>query len=171
MNHNMFSLALTAAIVVAAPAAAAEPRTLASELMAADRAFSNAGIKANIADAIGSMLTENAVMPTPKLDFAIGKAAVIGALKANPANATANVTITLEFPDGTTQNFPLSISPFSQTIWNVNTNASDTVAITSSDANAGLPANAPLTAGTGTFSITLNTAGTRTLSTSSRFMS
>jgi len=89
MNHNMFSLALTAAIAIAPPAAAAEPRTLASELIAADRAFSNAGIKANIADAIGSMLAENAVMPTPKLDFAIGRTAIIEALKANPANATA----------------------------------------------------------------------------------
>ena len=40
------------------------------------------------------------------------------------------------------------------------------MAITSSDANAGLPANAPLAAGTGTFSVTLNTAGTRTLTAS-----
>ncbi len=41
----------------------------------------------------------------------------------DPANATANVTITLEFSDGTTHNFTLSIAPSSQTTWNVNANA------------------------------------------------
>ena len=41
--------------------------------------------------------------------------------------------------------------------------ATPTVAITSSDANATLPANAALVAGTRTFSVTLKTAGTRTV--------
>src|SRR6266481_166865 len=49
--------------------------------------------------------------------------------------------------------------------WNlINTN--DTVAITSSDANASLPSNAALVAGTQSFSVTLKTAGTRTLTAS-----
>ena len=82
-------LQLACLVSIATPAAAQEPRTLASELVAADRAFSQAGAKANIVDAIGSMLTENAVMPTPKLDFAIGKSAIVDTLKANPANAAA----------------------------------------------------------------------------------
>ncbi|WP_028970461.1 hypothetical protein [Sphingomonas sp. URHD0057] len=77
-------------VVIAAPAVAQEPRTLASELIAADRAFSNAGAKANIVDSISAMMTENAVMPTPKLDFAIGKSAIVEALKSNPANAAAS---------------------------------------------------------------------------------
>jgi anti-sigma factor ChrR (cupin superfamily) len=47
--------------------------------------------------------------------------------------------------------------------WNVVTSATDTVGITSSDANAGLPANAALVAGTKTFSVTLKTAGSRTV--------
>lgn len=80
---------LACLVAIAAPASAQEPRTLASELIAADRAFSNAGAKANIVDAISAMLTENAVMPTPKLDFAIGKSAIVEALKSNPANAVA----------------------------------------------------------------------------------
>ena len=46
--------------------------------------------------------------------------------------------------------------------WNVSA-ATDTVAITSSDANAALPANAALVAGTQTFSVTLKTAGSRTV--------
>ena len=41
----------------------------------------------------------------------------------DPANATANVAITLEFSDGTTRNDSLNISPSSQTTWNVNANA------------------------------------------------
>lgn len=90
MSHRMFSLTLAAAVMtISAPAAAQEARALTSELIAADRAFSSAGVKANIVDSIGSMLTDNAVMPTPKLDFAIGKAAIIEALRANPVNANA----------------------------------------------------------------------------------
>src|SRR5439155_10735410 len=46
--------------------------------------------------------------------------------------------------------------------WNV-VNTNDTVAISSSDTNATLPAAAALTAGTQTFSVTLNTGGTATI--------
>src|SRR5207302_1455123 len=45
--------------------------------------------------------------------------------------------------------------------WNV-VSSTDTVALTSSDANATLPANAALVAGTKTFSVTLATVGSRT---------
>ena len=90
MNVRKLSLALPlTAMTISVPATAQDSRAVASQLIAADRAFSNAGAKANIADAIGSMLSDSAVMPTPKLDFAIGKAAIVEALKANPANATA----------------------------------------------------------------------------------
>src|SRR5204862_3979492 len=46
--------------------------------------------------------------------------------------------------------------------WNPVT-STDTVGITSSDANASLPANAALVAGTKTFSVTPKTAGSRTV--------
>src|SRR5207302_491391 len=49
--------------------------------------------------------------------------------------------------------------------WNV-VSSTDTVGITSSDANATLPANAALVAGTKTFSVTLNTSGSRTVTAS-----
>src|SRR5207247_10355226 len=49
---------------------------------------------------------------------------------------------------------------------NLITNATDTVGITSSDANAILPGNDSLVAGTASFSVTLNTAGSRTLTAS-----
>src|SRR5207247_9364463 len=49
--------------------------------------------------------------------------------------------------------------------WNlVNTN--DTVAITSSDANAALPSNAPLVNGSRSFNVTLKTAGSATVTAS-----
>src|SRR5207244_1658699 len=49
--------------------------------------------------------------------------------------------------------------------WNlISTN--DTVAITSSDANATLPTNAPLVGGTKTFSVTLKTASSKTVTAS-----
>ena len=83
------AVAAVAWISTAAPAAAQDARLVAAQLIAADRAFSTAGAKANIVDSIGAMLTENAVMPTPRLDFAIGRSAIIETLKANPANANA----------------------------------------------------------------------------------
>src|SRR5205823_413025 len=43
------------------------------------------------------------------------------------------------------------------------TSYADTVAVTSSDPAATLPASAALTNGVGTFNVTLNTAGTRTI--------
>ena len=90
MNWRYLLIGAAASVALAAPAAAQDARYLASQLIAADRAFSSAGAKANIVDAIGPMLTENAVMPTPQLDFAIGKTAIITALKANPANANVS---------------------------------------------------------------------------------
>src|SRR5439155_25580255 len=50
--------------------------------------------------------------------------------------------------------------------WNLITNATDTVGITSSDANAVLPANAVLAGGSQAFSIALQTAGARTVTAS-----
>jgi hypothetical protein len=89
-SYRFLSMAAAAVCLVAAgPTSAQDARLLASQLLAADRAFSTAGAKANIVDSIGGMLTENAVMPTPKLDFAIGKSAIIETLKSNPANANA----------------------------------------------------------------------------------
>src|SRR5439155_654323 len=50
--------------------------------------------------------------------------------------------------------------------WNLISSASDTVVITSSDANALLPTNAALSGGTQTFSITCKSAGSRTVTAS-----
>src|SRR5205085_668055 len=47
--------------------------------------------------------------------------------------------------------------------WNLVSTVTDTAGITSSDVNAALPANAALVGGTQSFSVTLNTAGSGTL--------
>src|SRR5581483_10820177 len=47
--------------------------------------------------------------------------------------------------------------------WNLVSTAGDTIAITSSDPNATLPANAALASGTQTFAVNFNTAGSRTV--------
>src|SRR5438874_421861 len=63
-------------------------------------------------------------------------------------------------------------TPFTVTVnavdanWNLVSTITDTVGMTSSDVNATLPANAALVAGTKTFSVTLNTAGSRTVTAS-----
>lgn len=75
-----------ASLAVAAPddGGRSTPQSVADELAAADRAFSSAGARASLADSIGAMLVPNAVMPTPKRDFAIGRDAIVAALRANP---------------------------------------------------------------------------------------
>jgi outer membrane protein assembly factor BamB len=57
------------------------------------------------------------------------------------AKSTANVTINMEYTDGTTHAFSVTVNPLSQLIWNVNTNATGATSqsvsaeITSSGAN------------------------------------
>jgi hypothetical protein len=63
-------------------------------------------------------------------------------------------------------------TPFNVTVnavdanWNLVNTIADTVGLTSSGSNATLPANAGLVSGTRTFSVTLNTVGSQTLTTS-----
>lgn len=83
---------LCAALVAGAQQARAVPAlpaTAAQELLDVDRQFSISGAAMNIADSIGAMMAPNAMMPTPQLDFAKGKEAIVAALKANPTNADA----------------------------------------------------------------------------------
>src|SRR5207237_318305 len=67
---------------------------------------------------------------------------------------------------------PVAGTPFNVTVnavdanWNTVITVTDTVGMTSSDANASLPVNTALVAGTQTFSVTLKTAGSRTVTAS-----
>ena len=83
-----------------------------------------------------------------------------------PGETAAPGTLTGKTGTATAQN---TDSPFNVTAnavddnWNVVPTVGDTVAITASDPNASLPANAALSGGTGTFSVRLNTAGNWTV--------
>lgn len=61
--------------------------------------------------------------------------------------------------------FPVTVNAVDAN-WNVVSSVTDMVGITSSDGAANLPANAVLVAGTKTYSVTLNTAGTATVTAS-----
>jgi hypothetical protein len=79
-------LAAFAAIVFASPALAQSAQDGVDALLAADRAFSAAAARApNLADGLAPMFDAEAVMPAPGSGFAIGRDAVIAALRAAPS--------------------------------------------------------------------------------------
>ncbi len=74
-------------------AAAPAPSAAADELLAADRAFAAASERTDIVAGLTPMLAEDVVMPVPG-GFAVGRDSVLGAIRANPANAGARLTWT-----------------------------------------------------------------------------
>ena len=77
-----------------------------------------------------------------------------------PGTATGKTGTPQPQPSGTAFNVTVNAVDAK---WNLVDYCTDTVAITSSDASASLPANAALAGGTGTFSVTLTTAGSQTV--------
>ncbi|MBI3417000.1 MAG: Ig-like domain repeat protein, partial [Verrucomicrobia bacterium] len=102
-------------------------------------------ISASVVVTAGPLLKLQILVPgeTAAPGTASGKT---GAPGAQMAGAAFNVTVNAVDAD-----------------WNVVNTVTDTVAINPSDVNAPLPANAALVAGTQTFSVTLNTAGSATV--------
>jgi len=86
-----FALCAAPALAQPAPPETQSYQSVVDELLAADRDFSAASAKVELADGIGAMLDGDAAMPVPG-GFARGKDAVVAALKANPANAGARAT-------------------------------------------------------------------------------
>lgn len=80
------ALAISAGPAQAAPAT---PQAAVEELLGADRQFSADAAGINIVDGIAAMLAPDALSPLPSGSFAQGKEAIVAALRANPANATA----------------------------------------------------------------------------------
>jgi ketosteroid isomerase-like protein len=80
------------ALAIAVPViclAAATPRSAMDELLAADRAFSDASAKTDLVAGLTLMFADDVVIPSPPGQFVEGKAAVIAGLRANPDNATS----------------------------------------------------------------------------------
>jgi ketosteroid isomerase-like protein len=95
MMRSLVFVGPVAALVCSAPALAEVPASAAavSELLAADRSFSAASAKSELADGLAPMFDDETVMPVPG-GFARGKAVILAALKANPANAGSHASWT-----------------------------------------------------------------------------
>jgi ketosteroid isomerase-like protein len=72
----------------AAPAAAAD------ELLAADRAFAEAGARTDVVSALGAMFAHSVMMPVPGNRFAEGKEAAVRALRDNTMSPRSRVSWT-----------------------------------------------------------------------------
>ncbi len=94
----------------------------------------------------------------------VANGALTGTSPAIPVSPAAASRFTLTAPAGATLGVPF---PITVTVWdaynNVATGYTGTVHFTSSDAQAALPGNTTLTNGSGTFSVTLKTAGNQTI--------
>ncbi|EDY16538.1 hypothetical protein CfE428DRAFT_5961 [Chthoniobacter flavus Ellin428] len=109
------------------------------------------GLSYNVAETINLSFTSNAgVSGATSNNITVNAAAASHLVVAAPSSTTAgnpfNVTVTAK-------------DPFNNTV----TGYSGTVHFTSSDGQATLPANTTLSSGAGTFSSTLKTAGTQTI--------
>lgn len=99
MRRTSLLTAAIAAALCSIPASmgtAAETQShqaIVDELLATDRAFSEASAKVELAEGISAMFDADTVMPVPG-GFARGKDAIVAALKANPANARSRATWT-----------------------------------------------------------------------------
>jgi ketosteroid isomerase-like protein len=96
MTFLFKSFAVGLALFALLPAqAGTSPEHTAGTLLAADRAFAERGAHAaNAIEAIGAMLTDDAITPLPGGRFAHGRAAVLEAMRANPDNTSARVSWT-----------------------------------------------------------------------------
>jgi len=73
----------------------ATPQSVVDELLAADRAFSDASASMDVVAGLGPMFAPDVVMgPIPGNTFARGRDAAVAALRANPDNATMRATWT-----------------------------------------------------------------------------
>lgn len=85
------ALAAVLTAVLAPPRARAQsPAAAANELLASDRAFSQAGAREDLVTSLAAMFADDVIMPAPQGRIARGRAEVVAALRASPANA--NVT-------------------------------------------------------------------------------
>lgn len=80
--------------VVASNRRAETPAQVAKSLMDADRAYAAAASKTDMMTALGAMMADGVMMPTPGGTFATGKSAVLSAIQATPDASTSRVAWT-----------------------------------------------------------------------------
>ena len=84
---SLFALLIAALVTAQTPT----PTQIADEVLAADRAFSEASARTDLVTGISAMFAADVAMPAPT-GVLYGAQKAIDALKANPANAGAKVT-------------------------------------------------------------------------------
>ena len=141
--------------------------TVAMTVSTGPGAFTGGSTTSATTNAAGLATFNNLVLNTSG-SYTIGAAsspltaATSGSFTVNAAGAT-HFTVT-GYPSPTTAGASHNVTVTAYDAYgNVATGYAGTVHFTSSDAQAALPANATLTAGTGTFSATLKTAGTQSI--------
>ena len=124
----------------------------------------------NVNSGAGTYLwTTNSVQDTKAGSWTVK--ATLGALTAT-AGLTVNPNLATQlvvsgFPNPTAATFAHIVTVTAKDQYgNIATTYSGTIGITSSDSAAGLPSSSTLTSGVGTFSVTLNTAGTQSITAS-----
>jgi ketosteroid isomerase-like protein len=83
-------LSLVALLLIPSFVAAQTPQQVADELLAADRAFSDASARTDLISGLSAMFADDVLMPNPA-GIAAGKQNAINALRANPANLKARI--------------------------------------------------------------------------------
>ena len=94
---NTLILSLMAWSLAAMPLSRATvetPQQVAQSLLVADRAFASAGARGDVLTALTPMFADGVIMPTPQGTFAMGKAAVLAAIRSSPDATTARVSWT-----------------------------------------------------------------------------
>lgn len=92
LNRGVLTLVLAA--VSAAGAQAPSPQAVVNDLIAADRAFSEAAANTDVVSALTAMFAPDVVMPLPGGTFARGADAAAAALRSNAEQARARATWT-----------------------------------------------------------------------------
>lgn len=93
MKNLSRALALLLTAFLASGAARQQsPQAVANELLAADRAFSDAGSQLEVVDAIAAMFADDVMAPAKPGEFVKGKAELVAVMRANPLNAGTRAT-------------------------------------------------------------------------------
>jgi ketosteroid isomerase-like protein len=87
-----FSLLLVASVLVTGATRQQSPQSVANELLAADRAYSDAGAQLDVVDAIAAMFADDVMAPAKPGEFVKGKAELVAVMRANPLNAGTRAT-------------------------------------------------------------------------------
>ena len=88
LTAGVFAASLCRADAAGQPAT---PQAVVDELLAADRAFSEASARTDVVTGLSAMFADEIVMAVPRDGFARGKAKATAALRANPDNAKSRL--------------------------------------------------------------------------------